>query len=69
MKPAIKQPTTAPLRHSERLSQAEFHRRYEAYSDDTKFELIGGQYDARDPFRRADRAPGRCRASGGLSWR
>ena len=30
------------LRHGERLTQAEFHRRYEAYPEDVKFELIGG---------------------------
>jgi Uma2 family endonuclease len=31
-----------PLHPGDRLSQREFHRRYEAYEDDTKFELIGG---------------------------
>jgi Uma2 family endonuclease len=31
-----------PLCHGDRLTQAEFHRRYEAYPEDVKFELIGG---------------------------
>jgi Uma2 family endonuclease len=30
------------LRAGDRLSQPEFHRRYEAYTDDAKFELVGG---------------------------
>jgi Uma2 family endonuclease len=34
--------TVPPLLHGERLTQAEFHRRYEAYPEDVKFELIGG---------------------------
>src|SRR5262245_33360043 len=39
MQPAVQLP---PLRHGERLTQPEFHRRYEAHPDRTKFELIGG---------------------------
>ncbi|HJT79364.1 MAG TPA: Uma2 family endonuclease [Gemmataceae bacterium] len=35
-------PGSPPLRHGQRLTQAEFHRRYEAYPNDVKFELIGG---------------------------
>jgi Uma2 family endonuclease len=31
-----------PLENGARLKQAEFHRRYEAYPEDVKFELIGG---------------------------
>jgi Uma2 family endonuclease len=31
-----------PLVHGERLTQAEFHRRYEAHPEGVKFELIGG---------------------------
>jgi hypothetical protein len=31
-----------PLYNGDRLTQAEFHRRYEAHPDDTKFELIQG---------------------------
>src|SRR6266851_8915829 len=30
------------LNNGDRLTQREFHRRYEAYPDDVKFELIGG---------------------------
>jgi len=45
MRPAA-QTTTAesvpPLRHGMRLSQPEFHRRYLAYPEDVKFELVGG---------------------------
>lgn len=33
---------TPPLRNGDRLSQPEFHRRYEAHPDNTKFELIDG---------------------------
>src|SRR5271167_1648111 len=31
-----------PLENGDHLTQAEFHRRYEAYPEDAKFELIGG---------------------------
>jgi Uma2 family endonuclease len=34
--------TIPPLYPGDHLSQPEFHRRYEAYQDDTRFELIGG---------------------------
>ena len=30
------------LHNGDRLTQPEFHRRYEAYPEDAKFELIGG---------------------------
>jgi hypothetical protein len=45
MKPRSKTPEAAPippLRHGDHLTQVEFHRRYEAYPEDVKFELIGG---------------------------
>jgi Uma2 family endonuclease len=48
MKPTIGQSASArvssvpPLRHGDRLTQAEFHRRYAAYPEDVKAELIGG---------------------------
>src|SRR4051812_38053106 len=42
MQPAVQRPPIPPLRAGERLTQPEFHRRYEAHPDDTKFELIGG---------------------------
>jgi hypothetical protein len=31
-----------PLVNGDRMTQAEFHRRYEAYPEDEKFELVGG---------------------------
>src|SRR5438876_4022550 len=37
--PTLKLPL---LENGDRLTQAEFHRRYEAYPDDVKIELIGG---------------------------
>ncbi len=37
------EPVTIPLlQNGDRLTQKEFHRRYEAYPEDEKFELIGG---------------------------
>ena len=35
-------PTMPPLHSGDHMTQAEFHRRYEAYPEDVKFELIGG---------------------------
>ncbi len=40
------------LENGDHMSQAEFHRRYEAYPDDTKFELIGGVVYMASPLRR-----------------
>src|SRR5437899_5422094 len=40
-----------PLHNGDRLSQAEFHRRYEAYPEDVKFELIGGMVFMASPLR------------------
>jgi hypothetical protein len=45
-----------PLHNGDRLTQPEFHRRYEAYPEDVKFELKGGLSES----RRA-RIPGRVR--------
>jgi hypothetical protein len=45
-------PAIPPLRHGERLTQAEFHRRYEAYPDDVKAELIGGIVYMASPLER-----------------
>lgn len=44
MRPAARTTTETqlPLREGMRLSQPEFHRRYEAYPEDVKFELVGG---------------------------
>jgi Uma2 family endonuclease len=44
-------PDLPPLRHGQRLTQVEFHRRYEAYPDDVKFELIGGIVYMASPLR------------------
>lgn len=41
-----------PLENGDRLTQAEFHRRYEAYPKDVKFELIGGIVYMASPLRR-----------------
>lgn len=40
-----------PLDNGDRLSQAEFHRRYEAYPEDVKSELIGGIVYMASPLR------------------
>ncbi len=39
-----------PLRPGDRLSQPEFHRRYEQYPDHVKFELIGGVVHMASPL-------------------
>jgi Uma2 family endonuclease len=44
--------TMPPLYNGDRLSQAEFHRRYEACPDDVKCELIGGTVYMPSPQRR-----------------
>ncbi len=31
-----------PLHNGDRMTRKEFHRRYEAYPEDVKFELVGG---------------------------
>jgi Uma2 family endonuclease len=41
-----------PLRQGERLTQAEFHRRYEASPEDVKAELVGGIVYMASPLRR-----------------
>jgi len=43
----------APLYSGDRMSQAEFHRRYQAYPEDVKFELIGGIVYMASPLRRS----------------
>jgi Uma2 family endonuclease len=40
------------LYNGDRMTQAEFHRRYEAYPEDVKFELIGGIVYMAAPLRR-----------------
>jgi Uma2 family endonuclease len=41
-----------PLNNGDRLTQAEFHRRYEAHPGKEKFELIGGIVYLASPLRR-----------------
>src|ERR1041385_7877050 len=54
MKPRSRTPKTTlpPLQPGERLTQSEFHRRYEAYPEDVKFELIGGIVYMASPLKR-----------------
>src|SRR4051812_10108602 len=54
MKPPKVRPAIAPgmeLREGDRMTQEEFHRRYEAYPEDVKFELIGGVVHMASPMR------------------
>jgi len=44
-------PVVPPLRHGERLTQPEFHRRYEASPPHVKAELIGGIVHVASPLR------------------
>lgn len=45
-------PVEVPLLvNGEHMTQREFHRRYEAYPDDVKFELIGGKVHMASPLR------------------
>src|SRR5437588_9739002 len=39
------------LVNGDRMTQAEFHRRYEAYDEDVKFELVGGIVYLASPVR------------------
>ena len=41
-----------PWHNGDHLTQAEFHRRYEAYPEDVKFELIGGIVYMASPLKR-----------------
>src|SRR5262245_59592636 len=45
-------PAVPPLVPGQRLSQREFHRRYEQYPEDVKFELIGGIVYMASPLSR-----------------
>jgi Uma2 family endonuclease len=54
MKPRSRKPKAAPLpplHNGDRLTQPEFHRRYEAYPEDVKFELIGGTVYMASPLK------------------
>jgi Putative restriction endonuclease len=50
VKPAVN--GRATLHNGDRMKQPEFHRRYEAYPEDTKFELVGGVVYMASPLRR-----------------
>jgi Uma2 family endonuclease len=50
-RPIIPQQTVPPLYNGDRLTQAEFHRRYEAYPKHVKAELIGGIVYMASPLR------------------
>jgi hypothetical protein len=45
-------PPVPTLANGDRMKQSEFHRRYEAYPEDVKFELIGGIVYMTSPLRR-----------------
>ena len=45
-------PPVPLLVNGDRMKQPEFHRRYEAYPEDVKFELIGGTVYMSSPLRR-----------------
>src|SRR5262245_58593996 len=49
--PATVERTTSPLVIGERLTQPEFHKRYEAYEGQEKFELIRGIVFMASPLR------------------
>jgi hypothetical protein len=52
--PRARKPKTGPLpplREGDRLKQPEFHRRYEQYPEDVKFELIGGVVHMPSPLK------------------
>src|SRR5262245_50797056 len=48
----LAEPDPPPLENGDRMTQAEFHRRYQAYPKDVKFELIGGIVFMASPLRR-----------------
>ena len=43
--------STLSLENGDQMTQAEFHRRYKAYPEDVKFELIGGVVHMASPMR------------------
>ena len=52
MKPPRTRPTQLPpLKDGDRMTQEEFHRRYEAYPEDVKIELIGGVVHVASPMK------------------
>jgi Uma2 family endonuclease len=54
MKPRSQAPkpvSPSPLHNGDRMTQPEFHRRYEAYAENAKFELIGGTVYMASPLK------------------
>lgn len=51
MSSAPRRTSLPPLAPGQRLTQPEFHRRYEMYPEDVKFELIGGVVYVASPLR------------------
>jgi Putative restriction endonuclease len=54
MKPHSRTPTRTPLplHNGDHMKQPEFHRRYKAYAEDVRFELIGGVVYMASPLKR-----------------
>ena len=50
--PKVQKSPLPPLHNGDHLTQPEFHRRYEAYPEDVKFELIGGIVYLASPVKR-----------------
>jgi Uma2 family endonuclease len=50
--PRTLEPPVLPLQNGDRMTQAQFHRSYEAYPEDVKFELIQGTVYMASPLRR-----------------
>lgn len=51
--PSVRSAEAAPsLRHGDRMTQPEFHRRYEAHPEDVKMELVGGIVHVASPLKR-----------------
>ncbi len=50
--PSLTKLHVPPLYSGDRMTQPEFHRRYEEYPEDAKFELIGGTVYMASPLRR-----------------
>src|SRR5262245_39435715 len=51
--PRTRHTTQTPegLRHGDRMKQPEFHRRYETYPEDDKFELVAGVVYMASPLK------------------
>ncbi len=51
--PSLTQLHVPPLYSGDQMTQPEFHRRYKAYPEDARFELIGGTVYMTSPLHRA----------------